>query len=316
MRQYIARRPGTLSNHKSALRTLMKFTKTHRLNYRQVSASNIAVFIERLALTSSSPDSINNTISALRQCFKKMRLCTSRFDDLLVKEALTSVSKSLRHEPSPSQPVPPELLQNIVFNMENDHSNTPLVAFVLLSFCTLLRQSSITPRNVGNRPYDDSRHMCRKDLVYDGTGFMVDSKWSKSDQIAHKARHSRRLPIIPDSILCPTRALKNLLLYTPTRHGDQPLIMFPNGSPMPSSYISRKWLEITSAMGLPRRPFTLHCLRKSGTDFLMSITEDEQLIKEIGDWRSSQVRRYYKSRAHAKANVAFARLSHLPKLCR
>lgn len=314
LRQSLYRRPGTLSNHRTAIRLLLKFCKAHGLDFKKVTPSNIVVFIERLTLTSSSPDTIMNYISYLRQSFKKLRLCNARFDDQLVLSALSAIKTSLRHEPEPSEPIPPELLRHIIQKLENDFINIPIVAFALLSFSTLLRQSSIAPRNANN--FDPTRYICRRDLVQSQDGFVVSSKWAKNDQCSSRARHPKKLPIIPGSILCPTRALYRLLQYSPTLRPDQALITFKDGLVMPSSYIGRRWGETVDELGLRRRPLTLHCLRKAGTDFLMSVTNDENLVRTLGDWRSKQVRKYYRSKANDRANEAFATLSLLPKRCR
>lgn len=316
IRQTMARRAGTRANHRSTLKTLLRFTKAHRLNVRDLTPYNIVVFIEHLALTASSPDTIRNYMSNVRQCFIKLRIPTHALEDVVVRDSMAAIKSSLRHECTPSEPVPPMLLRHIIQYLEHDIRNTPIVAFALVSFCTLLRQSSVTPRNAGARGFDTTRYMCRKDLTHDGNGFVIDSKWAKCDQASMKARHSKRLPVIEGSILCPTRALHKLLQYTPTRDPDQPLLVFEDGGVMPSSYISRRWADTVTSLGLPKAPLSLHCLRKSGVDYLMQTTNDEELIRTFGDWRSNQVRRYYRSRANQKANAAYEQLSLLPKLRR
>ena len=180
--------------------------------------------------------------------------------------------------------------------------------FILLSFTSVVRQSTISPRV--KKDFDTSRHLCRKDVFFENGRAWIRYKWAKNAQSALDSQDNKILPVIRGSILCPTNALKQMLVSYPTADPNQALISLSDSSPMPLTLINRVWRETTTKLGLVGKRYTMHCLRKGGSKIIQEMTNDDDCVQAYGVWKSEKgLRAYIKDKANLKANSAFERLS-------
>lgn len=306
MRQALVVRPRTLANQHSALRLFLKFARKYKFSYKEVTPGQLLVFIEFLAERVSSPDTIKNYLGSIKMCFKRSRYSTAVFDDVAVRDALHAVTNTIRHFPSPSMPISPSNLENII-NSINDKEAPTIKCFLAVSFASIFRQSTICPRSA--RDFDASRQILRADVMFKEGHIWVRHKWSKSDQSSVKGGEVKKLPVIKGSVLCPTWNVLAMLNFNPTQKSQQALFAFRDSGPMPISYILNAWTRATSLLGLTGRAFTMHCLRKGGSEYLRQATGDERFVQDFGGWKSKKsVRRYITSDTNDRACDAFARL--------
>lgn len=284
----------------------MKFARRYRIDYREMNPGQIVTFIEFLSETLSSPASILNYISSIKRCLRRMRRPLEAFEDYMVKDALTSVTSTIRHFPDPSQPISPHDLERVISNLLDPEATT-IRCFLTVSFASIFRQSTITSRSV--KDFDTTRQLCRDDVIYRDGHICIRHKWSKSDQSALSALELKKLPNIPGSVLCPTQAVLDMFNEVPTKVKSQALISFRDGGPMPVSYISGVWKKTTNRLGLTGRKYNLHCLRKGGSKYLQDSYGNDELVQCYGGWRAKKsLRSYIHDKANEKACRAFSAL--------
>ena len=103
-----------------------------------------------------------------------------------------------------------------------------MVLEVVLMYMTFVRQSSVALRTAAS--FDPSRHLCRQDVQTTDTytteitqhelqthtsGLRVNHKWAKSEQQA-SSHDPVNPPHIQDSLQCPVRAYRRMLLHVTT----------------------------------------------------------------------------------------------------
>lgn len=284
-----ALRPGTRANHMSALRTYIGFSSFHDLDYTKPDVPHVCAFIDYLISHYSNPGTISNYVSSLASVLRRLHVNVAPFASIEVMDMMTSVKTNIRHVPKKRNPVSIEMLPLIVYNISADH-NGPTVAFaIILMYMTFLRQSNLAPRNKSK--FDPTRHLCRDDVYVSSDAIVFNIKWSKTEQGV--ATSTIAAPALPGQVICPVRAYYNMIRYAPTIRSPQPLLSFPDGSPLPISYIDRVWDAAFQAMGIPPRVYTLHSLRRGGaTEVFGGVNASLQEIQDHGHWKSSAVHQY------------------------
>lgn len=289
--RYIAAalRPGTRNNHMTALKTYIGFMTHHGLDYTRLDYCTLCAYIHYLVAHYKNPLTIKNYILSLASVLRRLGVDVACFSSIHVSDFLLSIQSNLRHVPTKKLPVLHDILHSLIVVIAADDEGPSLVFAILLMFYTLLRQSNIGPRN--KRAYNPSRHLTRNDILIQPDCLIVSLKWSKTHQ--GPTSTSVAAPSLPGSRLCPVSAYHQMLLFCPTRVLSQPLISFWDGSPLPISYINKAWNKATDQLGLPRRAYTLHSLRRGGaTSAFTSGAASLDQIKTHGLWSSSAVETY------------------------
>lgn len=290
-RQATARRPGTTSYHKSVLAKFVRFTAKFKLSFTEPHPEIICMFLEQCLQTVKSPATIRNYVSALSSAYRQMGLDASPFLSFRVRNALISIDNNVRHIPAPALPVSPVLLKKIVRIVRRLPNGESVAAAIILMFQTFYRQSNFAAAT--SVAFDPSRHLTRGDIRVEAGAVTVTHKWSKSHQAAsHRA--FTVIPAVPGSELCPKRALVRMERDVPTRHHQQPLLMFRDENHIPLSYLRKVWKTVITVLKLPQsHRYTLHSLRRGAATHIYSVdpsTRDE--IKRHGLWRSNAVDTY------------------------
>lgn len=131
--------------------------------------------------------------------------------------------------------------------------------------------------------FDPTRQITRGDINIKQDAVTIVLKWSKSHQLA-RMRSVVTIPAVPGSILCPRRAVINLLRDVCFTHSQQPLICFQDGSNIPVYHIRKVWNTV------------LHGLRRgAATNVINSDPSAREDIKRHGMWRSDAVDTYLPS---------------------
>lgn len=157
--------------------------------------------------------------------------------------------------------------------------------------CSLLflRQSNLAPRT--KRTFDSTRHLVRSDVVIEPDAIIINIKWSKTKQ--GPTASSVAAPSMGEPDLCPVRAFQDMIVHAPGNGPKHPLFAFTDGTPMPLSYINRAWNEALLRLGLPKRQYTLHSLRRGGatSSFVGGAASVDQIMAH-GTWSSNAVNCY------------------------
>lgn len=230
-----------------------------------------------------------------------MGLSDQPFEAFRVKNALKSIDKNVRHQPSPSRPVSPALLKQVIRVVRCLPEGPTLAAAYIILFHTFLRQSNIAAPTSAD--FDASRQLTRADIIIGRGHLTVIHKWSKSHQSAsHRAQVI--IPEVPGSILCPKQALIQMLQQSPTRYPAQPLLVFRDSNHMPATYLRRVWNTVIIVTGTPQpEKYTLHGLRRGAASHVyQSDPTSREDIKRHGLWKSDVVDTYLPNRTNKVFN--------------
>ena len=230
-----------------------------------------------------------------------MELDNSRFYNHKVISALNAIGSTIRHVSKGADPVSPQQVAKILQFLLPKQNGKAMVLAIILQFMTLMRQSSIMPRNVSL--FDPSRHLTVGDVKKTSDGLVIVHKWSKSEQSSHK--EDIFLPSIPSSILCPVLAFDSIFSDKCNSSPSSPLIAFTNGGPMPLSYLIPYWNRAVELVKVEGQKLTMHSLRKGGAVFLQNFTGHDGIVKTYGRWKSQAVNAYIKDRSNLLAARAF-----------
>lgn len=282
-------RPGTRANHMAALRTFIGFSVFHNLDFASPDVPHICAFINYLVSHYSNPGTLANYVSSLTSVLRRLHVNVTPFTSIEVNDLMTSIKINMRHVPNKRPPVTMEMLPILVYSIMGDPQG-PTVAFaIIIMFVTFLRQSNLAPRNKSS--YDYTRHLTRADVYHTPEAVIFNIKWSKTQQGATVT--SVAAPAIHGRLHCPVAAYQRMLSHAPTLSHNQPLISFPDGSPLPISYIDKAWDNALQGMGIPPRTYTLHSLRRGGaTEVFTAGAASVQEIQQHGQWKSDAVYQY------------------------
>lgn len=198
-RQATALRPGTRSNHKSALSSFVEFLARHSIDFMAPSHEIICAYFELCIKRVKSPATVRNYASSLSSAYNRMGLDNSVFSSSKVRAALKSIDTNVRHIPSPSRPVTPRILMKVLRVVSNIPQGYNLVAAFTLMFHSFCRISNFAaPTSV---QFDPTRQFTRSDVTVKRDGITLRHKWSKSHQLASHCA-SVNMAEIPGSPLC------------------------------------------------------------------------------------------------------------------
>lgn len=109
-----------------------------------------------------------------------------------------------------------------------------------------------------------------------------------------------------DISFCPVRAMRTVLLETPTVLTSDPLFMFPHTrKPVPTTFLAQVLKDHLIKMGLPSltKSISLHSLRKAAATDAFAGGCPELTIKQYGTWSSSAYTPYINTN-NASINTA------------
>lgn len=288
IRQSTSLRPGTQANQRSILGKFVRFLASHNLDYREPTDEGVCIFFEYCLITVKAPATVRNYNSSLASAYRQMGLADYVFESQKVKNALASIDRNVRHTPSPALPVTPAILRRVIKIAQRLQAGATLTVAYVFMFHTFCRVSNFAP--VTSAEFDATRQFTRGDVRMHLESIVVKHKWSKSHQSAgHSAAIT--IPRIPDSLLCPCRAFTQMLREIPTRHPNQPLLMFSDGSAVPAPYIRKVWNTILDVCRIPHsRRYSIHGIRRGAAHHIIrndpSARDD---VKRHGLWRSDIV---------------------------
>ena len=152
--------------------------------------------------------------------------------------------------------------------------------------------------------FDPTRQLARGDVILTDHGANVIVKWSKTMQNRTDI-HTIPIPILGDSILCPYKAVRQLLLHIPGS-SNSPLFVIPRSHglvPLTDS-VARRHLHAISQKLKISPPLKFHDFRRSGATWAFQNGVPLQDIMFHGTWKSDSVWKYIKSTPQLSSPVS------------
>lgn len=183
-------------------------------------------------------------------------------------------------------------------------------AACLVAFYSFFRKSNLLIPTLD--AFDPSRHLCRSDVNFRPDGAVLTVRWSKVIQFRERTLLIP-LPLIKNSLFCPSTALLGLCLNTPLQKDPAPLFSYAdNGSAIPLTqdrFISKLRGALTY-LGYPANKYSGHSFRRGGASLALQCGLPVDLIKIQGDWNSNAYERYLEPSFGLRQKVASSLGSH------
>ena len=284
-------RPGTTCNHIIQWRSYLGFCIFYDLKAIDPEPNTVCMFLEFLARTFKSPQSLINYLSGIRTMHKTLGIETLSLDSYEVKMMLRAFNITFRHIPFHRPPISIELLRDIVYICKNlGTTGTMLKCAFIFLFMGFLRQSNVAPSH--QEKFDINRHTARGDVLYHPPGLILILKWTKTIQGGESALIP--LPYIHKNILCPVTAFQEMCEKIPGTSMD-PLLILP-GQGSGNTQVTTKVLQLAFSDILAQLnvtiPYTLHSFRSGGASSCFHGGADPSDVKNHGTWKSNTFWKY------------------------
>ena len=112
--------------------------------------------------------------------------------------------------------------------------------------------------------FDSNRHFLRQDVIFADPGAHILLKWTKTLQ-DRSAHHFVQIPSLANHIICPVRALQQLLQSRPLPPSSPLFVhLFPPFNPVIDTTIRDGLRKILDHLGIPLSGHGFHTFRRSG----------------------------------------------------
>ena len=284
-------RPNTARNYRSRMNGYFRFCHFYQLRALPATEWNLIRYVRYLGNGLTSYDSLAGYLSTVKRAHELGGFEFPQNTHLLKAEML-ALKRELAGPVKKAPPVTPVILSDIYkyVNLQED-LEALCYAGLVLGFCLFLRRSNLVPESEDK--FNPDEQLTRGDIWQYTWLTMVDIRWSKTDQFKDRVLN---LPLVPakNKTICAVFWVKYILNRFKGGAKDPLLGYNKNGRmiPLTCEVFSRQlksWIDKTGRNG---EAYTLHGLRRAGTNqaLLAGICgEDLQLM---GGWRSQAYMSY------------------------
>lgn len=170
-----------------------------------------------------------------------------------------------------------------------------MAAAIIMMFVTNLRQSNLFPTS--KTAFDPTRQLVWRDVVWRQTYIKVQIKWGKAQQ--KTSTRFQKIPRARNQVICLARAL--LAIRPSPCRMSAPIFAFQDGSPIPISFVAKRWRAALEDLGFQQVGFTLHSLRRGGARYLQDMGVNDASIALHAGWKSKAIYDYIRSPGHHQA---------------
>lgn len=252
--------------------------------------AEICAYLEFLADSTPSPRTIGNHLSHIRTYCRRAGVDISQLEHVRVTWAMTALKRNKNYIPRVKVAFPLEDLQRMVIALPQDPMGNLIRVAILIIYYAALRQSEVLAPTMTS--FDSRKHLTRGDVQFLQQAVSIHIKHAKNMQTVYQNK-TVHLSAAENPLLCVVAALQRMYNVTPTRHNQEPCIMFPTSRrPVPIDYVRRIWKTHVEAHGLATTALSLHSIRKSAATAAHEQGCGELEIQQYGGWRSNSHRQY------------------------
>lgn len=256
----------------------------------------MCAYIEFLKETIPSPRSIANHLSNIRTYLRKAQASTDQVDNFRVKYAMTAIKRDNSYVPRIKEAFPIDVLQQMIILLPHSNEYQLIKVAVLIMYYAALRQSEVL--SYSSASYDSYKNLSRRDVIISEQGLKVYIKHAKNLQSVYEHK-SVLLQPAANPALCVVTAVRSMYDTTPTRHPDEPCIMYPTSRRAVSiEYVRRHWVNHLKHHGVDTSDLSLHSIRKAAATAAHHSGCQEIDIQRYGGWRSNAHRSYISTSQH------------------
>ena len=280
---------GTVQNLLCQWRAFYSFCNIYRILVWPATAHIMCLFAQFLSYNLKSPNSIVNYLSGVRTLHLLTNVTPPTNSEFETRITIRGLRRRMKHCPKQAVPLTP-LIMGQIHEMLNFKKKTDIVfwATILLGFFTMFRASNLVPKTI--KKFSALKNLTRKNIQFNKVGMLVNVSWSKTIQFHDK---QMEIPVfaIPNSILCPIKAIKRVLkISRATANG--PLLGISNKCPYTYYMLQKRLKEFGKKVGIKRGRLSTHSMRRGSVLWAQSNKISESLIQIYGGWSSNCFKRY------------------------
>ena len=213
-------------------------------------------------------------------------------DSIELKLTLKGLTRISSHLPKKALPITPEILRDMFAFLNMDSLIDKVYwALFLIAFFMMSRKSNLVPVSIAK--FDKNKQLLRKDILIEENLLIILVKWSKTIQFGERVL---RIPIvsIPNSILCPVAAYKNMISAIPASHSAPAFCKILGDKRVPITYLEfqNKLKYLIGCTGRNPASYSTHSFRRGGASLAFKSDVPSELIQMHGDWRSDAYKKY------------------------
>ena len=232
-----------------------------------------------------------------------------------VKSVLIGINKLKGLETRRVKPLTPQLFLRMaeVLDMSN-LDNAMFLSACLVGFYGLLRKSNQFPPSI--KGFSPGKHLSRSMLVSKDWGVELHLPWTKTIQCRERVLVVPLLAL-PGHRLCPVTLL-NLCLVRTSMFGPSCPVFYRRDSkgtlvPMLYTWFLDKLRSTLKLVGEAPEEFGSHSLRRGGASWALACGMSTEVIRILGDWRSSAYQAYLELPQDRKLQHMRALAATMPK---
>ena len=201
------------------------------------------------------PQTIKCVVSSLRTISTTVGYEVSDKQFPMVKLTLRGIGNRNLAPPNRANPMTARILLKIR-NTLNLHDTFKATMWALFTTCffLLLQKSNVTPDKESEKAY-----MRRKHIQHTDNGLLITLYWTKTIKAGERCLQVTMLEV-EGSLLCPVKALKNMMQLVPA-DGNKPGICHFDGSPISYSTFNNFLKKKIRELGLSDKNWSTHCFR-------------------------------------------------------
>ena len=243
-------------------------------------------------------------------------------DDYYITMTLRGARRQLGDNPVRKRPITPEMLHNILRNINiGNPTHAAVWAAALLMFYGLLRRSNVIPTTATT--FNPQLHFRRKDATFSPAGVDIHIRWSKTNQYRSEQRHIP-FPRVKQHPLCPTQALYHAFSLTPEAPTEGPALVTGaqgggrgiTSTAHPPLTAPTFWAVVKQALitsGTDHAEYGTHSFRRGGSCLLFNTGTPVSTIRELGGWVSNAYTAYIIADTSGLARTTAAMAAALPR---
>ena len=302
-RVHSAMRPSTQTAYTRYFRIFIMFSVFINVQVEDFNTGHILAFLEFLQYNKFSPSVMLNVISAIKSRLQAYGFNIDHWCHPRIKYYTKSFQHTRRFKAYLPRVIDIQMLKNIVQACDSSPFNFVFKAVYLMAFYSFLRISNLVPHSIST--FSTLHQVCRGDIFFAPPGIHILIKWTKTLQKRNKAVVVK-IPRVNNVILCPVRAIEELLRLTPG-NADSPLFqiqLYGSWVPLTDTRLRKHFYSVLQKLNLHQSGITFHYFRKSGATLAFNANASLQSIKAQGTWSSDTVWQYIIQNQDASGEVA------------
>ena len=230
-----------------------------------------------------------------------------------ISSLLKGIKQCKGDSPQQKHPITVSILREIHAKLNFTSSvDAYFWAICLVAFFWYIRKSHLLIK--GKSSFDAFKQFVKTDFLFFTWGVIVKVRWSKTIQFRER-EILIPLPRATGSALCPVTAI--IQAFSFTKHAPSDCQASPvslQWQPFTYHLFLSKLREVLYATGLDASMYGTHSFRRGGASFAFQSGIPIELIKILGEWKSSAVLLYLTAPLNIRINAIHQIKQHIPHL--